>query len=333
MQTAGIWLQAVSAMALVFLTTWAVFFSDVGELATLLLQSELLETKQHIQAIQQEKKNLEIQKIKLQEQQNELAKERDEHISRVVRDRLADIWLLGAKTLAINKQIAKLGQQLLYDAEKIKLYRNLEHSNDIIKLQMDWHRVFPEHGKIYNEKRSEWGDIVIDRDVIWRCSKDNVNLSNIYEEIEFDTQGTEPGTKQRLELVNKRQQKINIEYHQRRIEYHLSCFKEWERSFRERIQFSDNQTSLTIRDFAEWILQWLTLNEVSEAVTSRIRDKLTNEIDANRQLGSLVIQLRLSKNVSLMEISERAKEIEANIILARDWLDEATKDRFVVQMN
>lgn len=293
-------MQAISTMALVFLTAWAVFFSDVGELATLLLQSELVEAKRHIETIRQEKEGLQRQKRQLQDEQNELAKDRNEYISSVVRDRLGDIWFIGLKMLSTYKKVATLGREIFHESEQMNLYRSSEQYKNIVRLKLHWYKFLPESGKIYNEKRSEWNEILLDWDGAWECSRD---ASESF-------------------------------YDHSRLEYHLFCFDEWEKTFRKHIEISsDEEIILTIGDLAEWLLQWATVNDASEEVTRRLRNKLTREIDTNRQLGSLVIQLRLPKDVSLTEIATEAKKVEGNVVIARDWLDEATRDRFMIQIN
>ena len=74
-------------------------------------------------------------------------------------------------------------------------------------------------------------------------------------------------------------------------------------------------------------------NGGSEEVKRRLNEKLKREIDANPRLGALVIQLRAPRDVSPKEIATKAMTVKDNVFIARDWLDEATRDRFVVQFN
>ena len=176
------------------------------------------------------------------------------------------------------------------------------------------------------ESRSEWGEFLIDWSGQWQCSRELSYVMGSYSETEFDPQGSKPGTQQRAELVTEWQQRSQVEYWRRLAEYHVLCFDEWEDAVRQRIETDDDAT-LSIRGFSERLLKWQRFTNAGEEVKQRIRGKLTDEISVNRQLGNLVIELRVSRGASLKKIAEEARLVKINVGIARDWLDEATKDR------
>ena len=52
-----------------------------------------------------------------------------------------------------------------------------------------------------------------------------------------------------------------------------------------------------------------------------------SEISNNSHLANLTIQLQIAEGASLQQIAEEGKRVEDNVKIARDWLNEATKDR------
>ena len=56
LQTIALWVQAIAASALVLVTIWVVFYSDVGELTVKLLQSDLMETREQKSELEKQKK-------------------------------------------------------------------------------------------------------------------------------------------------------------------------------------------------------------------------------------------------------------------------------------
>lgn len=331
MQTFAIWLQAISTMILASLTIWVVFYSDVGDLAVQLLQSELWETKQEMKAIYREKEELESQKKRLQNERIELSRQREEHVVHVVNGRLGDLWLFGVRSLDAYRTLAKSGQELVDKAEKVEMYRDWNESNQVEDIGEMWSFWLPDPEDIHNDRHTEWGDLLLYRPHWWECS---IDYSYVYErskDIKFDPKGSKPGTKQRVKRVTEWQQDVQVEYRRRLAEYHATCFDEWESAIRERIESVDGETALNIRDFSNRVLEWLGINNASKEVTDRIRSRLMNEISNNSQLANLTIQLQVAEGASLQEIAVEAERIENNVKIARDWLDEATKDRHLWQ--
>lgn len=301
------WLQAISTAVIAFLTLWVIFYSEVGDLAMQLLRTELWETKQEKQKIYKEKQELENQKRGLQAERDEFARQREEYVAHVVSARLGDLWLFGVKTLAAYKEIAELSQELLITAEKIKSYRSWGQGQNAVSVNEVWVRFLPTLGEIRSEKRSEWGELLLDWSGQWQCSKNHSYISQSYEYIKFDP----------------------VEYRRRLAEYHVLCFDELEDTVRQRIEVVDGKPALNIRDFSYRLLEWPGIKNTSVEVKKRIRSRLTNEISINLQLANVAIQLRVAKGASLKEISDEARRIQANIQIARDWLDKATKDRHI----
>ena len=327
MQTLAIWLQAISTMILAFLTIWVVFYSDVGDLAVQLLQSELLETKQEMEAIYKEKEELETQKKQLQDERIELARQREEHVAHVVNGRLGDLWLFGVRTLDAYRTLAASGQELVDKAEKVKMYRDWNEDNQVEDIGERWRFWLPDPEEIHNDRYTEWGDLLLDWPDGWECSIDYSYVYKGYEDIEFDPQGSKPGTRQRAERVSEWQEDIQVENRRRLAEYHVTCFDEWESKVRERIKSVDGEAALNIRDFSKRVLEWPGINSAGKEVSARIRNRLMSEISNNSQLANLTIQLQVAEGASLQEIAIEAGRVENNVEIARDWLDEATKDR------
>lgn len=328
MQNLANWIQAISTAILALLTVWVVFYSEVGDLAIQLLQSELWETKQEMKVIFDEKEELENQKKRLQDERNELARQREEHLVHVVNGRLGDLWLFGARTLAAYRKVTELSQELLDLTEKVEIYRDWNESNEVASIRQAWMFYLPVPEEISTYKRSDWGELLIDmNDGSWECSKGGIFSIFSYEDVKFDPQGTKRGTKKRARLYAEWQQNVQAVQRRRVAEYHLSCFDEWESVVRQHIQAADGETALNIQDFSERLLEWPGITTVSKEVKDRIKNKLMSEISNNSHLANLTIQLQVSEGASLQEIAEEARQVESNVKIARDWLDEATKDR------
>ena len=296
MRTIAIWIQAISALAVVALTIWVIFYSGAGDLAMRLLRSELLVTIEQKRELERQKKKLQDQKKQLQNERNKLAKDREEHIIHVVNAHLHEIWKVGIKILSTHRNIAKLGQELLKDAKNVELYKNWKRGQK--KPKASWYRwdkylTFP--SQVVYEKRNKWGELILDWSGVWKCSKDISDVINL--EIDMTA-------------------------------YQLKCFHEWELAFRERIEIIGGQgEAQTLWDFSEQLLSWPSIKNASEEVRNRIRSKLIIKLSDDQSLKTLPIQLRVVEGVSIGEIAEEAKQIKANIERARDWLDEATKER------
>ena len=323
------WIQAVSTAILAFLAIWVGFFSEVGDLTVKLLQSELLETKQEMKVIYREKEELENQKKQLSEERNELTRQREKHIVHVVNGRLMDLWILGVKTLDAYRAIAEIGQELLDKAEQFETYQDWNEDKQAASLNETWSFFIPDPEDVQNDRRTEWGQVLFDFGRMWNCSKDIEYVLYSYKDIEFDPQDTNPGTKERTKLITEWQNHVKVEERQRLTEYHVSCLDELESAVRQRIESVNGETALSIRGFSERLLEWPGINNVSKEVKERIQNRLMSEISTNSQLAKLTIQLQVTEGASLQEIAEEAKRVENNVKAARDWLDEATKDRLM----
>ena len=230
------------------------------------------------------------QKKEIEGQKIRLEKEQEKHITRVVNAHLRDLWLVGARNLFAYKITAELGQKILKDSEKVKPSRNWDPSNESSYINWDKHMLY-ERSEFFHEDRTKWGEPYMVYH-LWECSKE-------------------------LGHTEKSLAKYNV-----------SCFEEWEQVFRGRIEtVGEERKTLNILDFSKGLLRWLRFQNVNEEVQKSIRRKLTNKLHKNQNLGNLPIQLRVIRGVSIKEIAEEAKQILANLALARDWLDEATKDR------
>ena len=330
MQKLAAWVQAISTAILAVLTIWVVFFSEAGDLAVQLLQSELLETKQTIHIIYREKEELKNQKERLQDERNELARQREKHVVHVVSGRLRDIWAFGTSTLASYKSVAEAGQELLDTAEKVEPYRNGHKGKEIEDIGY-WVRTFQKI--IHKDIRSEWQDMpMADLLDVWICSKDrghvyDVSIRENHDGVMHDPQELKSDAKLLKKRIAKRLQDREVEVQRRLAEYHVSCFNELESTLRQRIELVDDKTALNIRDFSEKLLHWSGSHNASQEVAEQIRSRLTSEISTNRKLAERTIQLQVSKGASLKEIAEEARQVENNIKIARDWLDKATNDR------
>jgi hypothetical protein len=84
---------------------------------------------------------------------------------------------------------------------------------------------------------------------------------------------------------------------------------------------------MVLLDFAEQLLGSPELDDVSQEILERVRGKLMSEVMVNRQLGNVVLELRVPVGAPYADITEEARRIVQNLHLARDWLDEATRDR------
>ena len=321
------WIQAISTAILALLTVWVVFYSEVGDLAIQLLQSELWETKQEMMVIYEEKEKLENQKKQLQDERNKLTRQREEHVIQVVNDRLRDLWLFGARTLAAYRRLAEISEELLDLTEKVEIYRNWNEDKKLTSIKQAWLFNLSDPEEISTDKLSEWGELLIDMDRSWKCSKGIIYSIYDYEDIKFDPQGTKQGTKKRAELYAEWQQSIQVERQRRLAEYHLSCLDELESAVRQRIESADSEAALNIQEFSERLLKWPEMNNVSNQVMERIRNRLLSEISINSYLANLTIQLQVAEGASLQEIAEEARRIQNNVKIALDWLEEATKGR------
>ncbi len=336
MQSVAVWIQAIATTLVAVVTLWVVFFSGVGELAVEILRADLLDARKEMQQLSEEKQQLseekqELLKIRqqLERQSHELEQQREEHVTHVVNGYLRELWEVGSRHLVAYRGLAKIGQELKGESEKFAPLRNW-HPNLKEELpQGIWTRSLPNPNKIYKEKRSDWGEILISWGDWWECSKKQVGMSEIYDDYDdmpFDRQGSKAGTRLRAILV-ERQRKIQLEYQKRLAAYNISCFDEWEQAVRRLIAEKTEVNALSIQEFAQNLLSWPGLKNLSQAVIKKITEKLMRELSFNRQLSALPIQLEVSKRASLEEIKDQANEIRENIERAKDWLDRATKDR------
>ena len=321
------WVQAASALTIAGVTVWVVFFSQVGDLAMQLLQSELSATRQEVQEILEEKEELQSQQLALQEQRDKLARQREKHLQQVVSARLDDLWVYGAKTLRAHWYTATTSQELVELAKEIEPYRNWNATQDGGIEVGYWHRILPMPSEIIIERRTEWGSLQIDSTGIWRCSEDMNHVYAVNDDIVVDIEGTEPLSAERLERINEAQEKRGLEYRRRLVEYHVNCYDELESEIRQRIEVSSSNLAQNIREFSYFLSEWPGLTNTTDEARARITEILTREPGVNSQLANVEIQLRVPKGSSLEEIAKEAIQIQENLEIARDWLDDATRDR------
>ena len=334
MQSVAVWIQAIATASVAAITLWVVFYSGVGDLAVELLRADLLEARKEMQQLSKDKQQLSEEKQQLLEirqelesQSRELEQQREEHVDHVVNGYLRELWQVGSRYLVAYRGLAKIGQELEGESEKFAPLRNWQPNLKKEIPQRMWTRSLPDPNNIYKEKRSNWGEILISWGYRWDCSKKQVDISEIYDDIPFDPQGSKVGTRRRAILVGERYSKIQLEYQKRLAAYNIGCFDEWEEVVRHQIAEKNEAGALNLQEFAQNILLWPGLRKLSEAVTKKIRKKIMRELSSNRQLSALPIQLSVSKGASLEEIGEQANQIRENVERARDWLDRATKDR------
>ena len=324
MQSVAIWIQAIATTLVAGVTLWVVFFSEVGDLAVEILRADLLEARKEMQQLSEEKQQLLKIRQQLESQRHELERQREEQVTHVVNGYLRELWEVGSRHLVAYRGLAKVGRELKGEAEKYAPLRNW-HPNlkEDVPLRI-WKRFLPNPNKIYKEKRSDSGKIQIFN---WECSRKLVDISEIYDDIPFDPQGSKVGTRRRAILAAERHNEVLLEYQKRLAADNISCFDEWEQVVRRRIEGSTEANALNIREFAQDLLSWPGLRKLSQSVTKKIAEKIMRELNSNRQLSALPIQLKVPKGASLEEIKEQANRIQGNINLARDWLDRATEDR------
>lgn len=324
------WLQAISTTVLAALAIWVGFFSEVGDLAIQRLQSDLLKTELQMDAIRKEKKELETQKQRLQDERNKLAQDREEHVIQVTNARLGDLWNHGIRMLRAYKNVAESSQKLWDFSKAVEPYRNWYKGKKIEHSGVHWYLPFPDPNESYTGQQSEWGEHVIDwyTGDWWSCSIDHAYVFKGRDDVEFDPQDSQPNSRKRAELVAKWHQDLDAENERRTAEYEVSCFSEFENIVRQRIELIAGEAALTIKDFSDGLLQWLEANNAGEEVQQRIRDKLMKKISTNEKFANLSIQLRVAKGASLQEIEKKADQIIVNVKIARNWLDEATTGRY-----
>ena len=327
MTAIGVWVQAISAATIAALTLWLVVFSDVGDLAMALLNAELLELREEIQAVNREKQQLQVRRQSLEAERVKLRTRQSQHLEHITNALLRDLWLIGVRRLSAYKRLAETSQELQTIARHTLALKEADVTEDTTLHPSMWHHDLPTPEDMPEESRSEWGELLIDWSGFWDCS---MSIDYVYEaptETEFDAQGTRGGTAERAKLVGEWMDRKNEEYRRRTIEYNLTCFSELEEAIRVRIERVEGQGPMVLRDFAEQLLRSQGLDDVSEEILERIRGKLMSEVVANRQLGNLVLELRVSEGAPYADIAEEARRIVQNLHLARDWLDEATRDR------
>ena len=139
-------MQAISTAVLALLTLWVILFSEVGDLAMQLLRADLVETKEQMQIVHQEKEALEDERKRLQGERNELAREREEHVAQLVNARLGELWNVGVQALGKYRTVAELGQDLLAEAESVEQYRDWKESQKEVPIKSIWIRSFPVPG-------------------------------------------------------------------------------------------------------------------------------------------------------------------------------------------
>ena len=257
--------------------------------------------------------------------------QREEHITHVVNARLADLWSFGVRILRAHKQEAKLGQNLLSLDKQVEPFRNWYKGKQAVNDDIHWYFYFSNLEKIRNDERSEWGDlyITIVGEGRWKCSLENEYIFQSYEDVKKDDfQGSKLDAVARANAVSKWMKEANLEAERRRAERNELCFNEWENILKQRIESEDSEVTFTIKDFSAKLLQWEGINNAGEEVFKRIQEKLTENISNNTDLINLPIQLRVSKGATLQEIAEEANQVLINVKIARDWFDEATKDRY-----
>ena len=334
MQSVAVWIQAIATTLVAAVTLWVVFFSEVGDLAVEILRADLLEAKREMQQLSEEKQQLSEEKQQLltirqqlESQSQALERQREEHVTHVVNGYLRELWEVGLRHLVEYRDLAKVGQELKGESEKFTPLRNWRPNSTEEIPQRLWTRSLPNPSNIYKEGRNEWGEILISWSHRWNCSKEPVNISTIYNDIPFDSQGSKVGTRRRATLVGERQSKIQLEYRKRLAAFNILCFDEWEQAVRRQIAGNNEIDALNLREFAQNLLSWSGLRSLSQTAKKKIREKMMRELNSNRQLSTLPIQLKLSRAASLKEIKGQASQIRANVERARDWLDRATKDR------
>ena len=220
-------------------------------------------------------------------------KEREEHIVHVVNAHLRDIWIAGVRTLRAYKDVAELGQEILNNKKRIKKYIKWDRSPKGASPKGFWYRYeFYIPRETIHEKRTKWGELLLDRGKKWECSKHINDIINLKTTIST---------------------------------YHEVCSREWERAIRDRIEVIGAQgEAQTILDFSKKLLSWPGIKNASKEVKKRTQQIISLK---NQKLRNLPIQLRVIEGISVEDIAEEAKKVIVNIKLARDWLDETTKDR------